>query len=122
MRRSIAIALFIICFGAVVQILNGSGAFGYALPGAAISNVDVATLTDLTENVINAETNPVGGILTNLPALGYTLLKVLVGALTISPIMLDFGIPLWISVPLNIPIWIIYLWDLYLLRKNSVPD
>ena len=122
MRRSIAIALFIICFGAVCQILNASGIFGYSLPETALDSVDVATLTDLTENAINAESNPVGSFLTALPTIGLAIFKVILGALTISPLLLDFGVPLWISVPLNIPIWVIYLWDFYLLKKNNVPD
>lgn len=122
MRRSIAIALFIICFGAVAQILNASGAFGYTLPDSSLSSVDVATLTDLTENAINAESNPVGSFLTALPTIGLTIFRVILGAITISPMLLDFGVPLWISIPLNVPIWIIYLWDFYLLKKNNVPD
>ena len=121
MRKSIAIALFILTFSTVCTILNGVGIFEFMLPDTSTVGLDQATVQDLT----NTGTSGMDNILGAIPFIGTilsTLASIIIPVLYLPALLCPFGIPLFIAIALNIPIWFIYGWDIFLIISNRVPD
>ena len=121
MMRSVSIAAFLIVFGAVCGMFNASGIFDVSLPGSEYTGIDEQTVTELTEGVIYAESNPLGG-LSSLITIGSSVFKWILMALVVAPVAMAFGIPAWIAVALSTPIWYIYAVDLLNWWGNRPPN
>ena len=121
MRISLWIAIFLTVFGCVGAALVGTGAYDVAFvdesPGGSFYTAD--SVTQLVESSSDAEDNPSGGY----TGYGINLLSIgscLIAALTIIPMLTAMGIPLYISLIIQAPIWIIYVMEFYAIRKQVV--
>lgn len=99
------IVLCLFCFGAVVTGLNSSGLFTTVLPEQNIQQYDSAQVEELTE----AATGDVSPLFTiNFVIIAVkSVLMGMVSVLTIIPLMLSFGVPLWIAAMIQSPIWFV---------------
>lgn len=121
MRISLWLAIFLTVFGCVGAALVGTGSYDVAFvddsPGSSFYSSE--SVTQLTESSTDAEDNPNGGY----TGYGINLLSIgscLIAALTIIPMLTTMGIPVYISVILQAPIWIIYVMEFYAIRKQVV--
>lgn len=105
--RSFEIAIFLIIFGAVCGIFNASGIFDVHLAAGMPDGYSEETIMPFVENAADAAANPFGTFAGILPLISAVLIGV-VQALTITPLLMSFGVPVWIAIPISLPIWFIY--------------
>lgn len=121
MRKSIAIALFILTFSTVCTIINGVGVFEFMLPDTQVVGIDGTQIQELTDTGASALDRPLG-VISFVGTILTTLTSIIVPVLYLPALLCPFGIPLYIALALNIPIWFIYGWDIFLIISNRVPD
>ena len=121
MRKSIGIALFLLTFSTVCAIINGVGIFEYVLPESTVTGLDGTVVEELSETGASALDAPLGSI-TFWGSIFTTLSSIVVPVLYLPSLLCPFGIPFSIAILLNIPVWFIYGWDVFLLIANRSPD
>lgn len=105
------IMLTMLIFSVVNAGLNASGLYLTKLPEQQ-SAVTQAQVVDLTTTVGNAQSNP----WTALAVLGTVfrfLMDMALGLLTVLPMLLAFGVPMWLALMIQTPIWLILAWGVY---------
>ena len=108
-------------FGAVTTMLNSSGIMPIALPTQSQAEVSGTQITDLT-NTTKGNVNPLFE-LSFLAVLVGSVLSGLLAMLTIIPLLLSFGIPLYIAAAIQTPIWLIELSGvIYLLSGRDLEN
>ena len=109
--RSFIIALFIMLVSVAVQIING---IGLAPEGVTIADSGIlesytqGNLDNINDSMIDAEyTNNglsiVGGI-----SIFFTSLF---SALCVAPLLVSYGVPAWLAILIQAPIWFVYIMD-----------
>jgi len=105
------IILFMFVFGAVCSGINASGIFTMTIPTQSTATVQESQITDLT--------NSTKGPVSPLSAVSFTMLFVgsilggLLAVLTIIPLMMSWGVPLWVATIFQTPIWIVEVAGIY---------
>ena len=121
MMRSVQIAIFLVIFGSVCGMFNASGIFGdVQLVVSTTDGFTETALTQMTEGAVEASINPFG-TLTQIIPLVSAVLQGIVQALAVAPLLISFGIPAWIAVPISAPIWVIYGVDILNWVVNRQP-
>lgn len=115
MLYKIALCLFI--FGAVITGLNSSGLFPATLPEAGINQYDQATVEDLSGSA-SGELNPLF-TLGIIQVFVSSVIAGVIAVLSIIPLMMQFGVPLWMAMMIQGPIWFVCAWDLFSVLKGQ---
>lgn len=110
MMRSVVIAIFLMVLGAVVSILNDSGILpsGYQIDGSSVVNFSNTGVTNLSNSMVESE-----GVLNGLSLFAgiKAVFSALVSALCIAPMLISWGVPAFVAIPLQVPIYFIYIHD-----------
>lgn len=106
--RSVVIAIFLMVLGAVSGILNESGILPTQISSTEIINFSNSDVANIANSMIESE-----GILNGLSLFqGIKIIfTAVISALAIFPILISWGVPAYVAVPLNVPIWFIYIHD-----------
>lgn len=112
MMRSFVIAAFLAVFGVVSGILNTSGLLPMTAPEGAYTMLDQTTITELTTGMQEGELNLLGGLSSIGPAAGI-IFGGIINALAFFPLLTAYGVPAWLAVALNTPVWFIYAMDVF---------
>ena len=111
MRRSFAIAAFLIVFGSVCGMFNTLGIYNVHLPESEYSSFSneetISKLTNGTTSVSSAYSD-----WSTIFTLAASVFKGIIEGLLLAPLMISLGIPVGIAVALSTPIWFIYGIDL----------
>lgn len=111
-----SILLFLFIFGLVSEGINVSGLFDVKVPTTE-SNFEEANVQELTEGVANTGLNPITGfviILTFFRVFASAVLAII----TIIPILLSWGVPLWLGAMVQSPIWLVEVAGFYQLATG----
>ena len=113
MLYKIMLSLFI--FGLVAGALNASGIYSVAVPesGVTISEADVVDFASSSDDGLNFF-YIYSGIATAVRVLGGAILA----CITILPLLSQFGIPAWLGMIIQGPIWLVTVWGLYQFRSG----
>jgi len=105
------VILFLFVFGAVCTGLNTSGIFTTALPVQSTASISQTQITDLT----NTTQGPVAalGVVSFMAVFVGSILGGLLAVLSIIPMMTAWGIPLWIALIFQTPLWIVEIAGIY---------
>lgn len=105
MRTTIWIVIALMLFGGVCNALTATGAYN-----TGIETTEVLSQTDveqLTESISAAEDNALAGI-----SVVGTVIRVVFGgiltAIVIVPTLVSMGVPIYIAMIFQVPIWVIY--------------
>lgn len=118
--RIYKIIAFVIVFQFVFGGITASGIFDATISGQSISitQADVEEVTDIAQNIDNV--NVLFAI-----SVGWRMFSVFARmawtAVTIIPILTEFGVPVYIAAMVQGPIWLVYLWGIiqFLGNKSS---
>lgn len=120
MLYKLALCLFIA--GAVITGLNDSGMFASAIPEPNIQQMSEDDVVDLTEAGGNADTNPLF-TLSIIAIAAKSLFMGLVSVVSIIPLLLSMGVPSWIAVMIQGPIWLVMAVGIYqIFTGNRIED
>lgn len=111
MMRSFVIALFIMLVSVAVQIITGVGIVpeGVNIADTGIlENYTQGKMGDINNSLISSEyTNNglslVGGI--------SIFFSSIFSALFVAPLLVSYGVPAWLAILIQAPIWFIYIMD-----------
>lgn len=121
MMRSAVIAGFLIVVGCVSGILNASGILPMVAPGDTYTMLDQATVTDITAGLTAGEFNLLGGLSAIGTAASIAFTGIITG-ISFAPLLISYGVPWWVAVPLNTPVWFIYVLDIINWLGNRPPN
>jgi len=108
MMRSVVIAIFLMVLGAVVSILNDSGILPTAIDGSSVVTFNNSGVTELSNSMIQSESFLNGlSLFSGIKA----VFSALVSALCIAPMLISWGVPAYVAIPLQVPIYFIYIHD-----------
>lgn len=105
------IIFVLFCFGFVSTGINASGLFPMVVPEPGYNNVTEAQVTEMTEQA-SGELSPLF-ILSFLIWFVKAILGGLLAILTIIPLLLAWGCPLWVAGMVQGPIWIVSLYGVF---------
>lgn len=111
MMRSFIIAGFLIVVGCVSGILDASGILPISIPTDSFTQLDQATITEMTDGMVTGEFNLLGGLSAIGTFAGIVFQGIITG-LAFAPLLIAYGCPAWIAWSLNVPVWFIYGMDL----------
>jgi len=97
--------------GFVATGINASGLFPVAVPEPGFNNVTETQVTEMTEQA-SGELSPLF-ILSFLVWFVKAILGGLLAILTIIPLLLSWGCPLWIAGIIQGPIWVVCLYGVF---------
>ena len=117
--RAYTIALALITFGFIVGSLNGLGICSTQLPGPTSSFTGSAEIHEITEGIQSTQSSPLNDIFL-IKFIG-VIFEGLKTALTIIPLMSEYGVPLEISIIIQGLIWFVYAMGIvsYLLNRPT---
>lgn len=120
MIYKLALCLFIA--GAAITGLNDSGIFTTAIPEPNINQISQDDVVDLTNAAGNADVNPVF-TLSIIAIAAKSLFMGLVSVVSIIPLLLSMGVPGWIAIMIQGPIWLVMAAGLYqIFTGNRLED
>jgi hypothetical protein len=105
------VILFLFIFGAVCTGLNSSGIFTTQVPVQSTVSISQSQITDLT----NTTQGPVAalGVVSFMSIFVGSILGGLLNVVFIIPLMTSWGIPLWIAMMFQAPIWLVEIAGIY---------
>jgi hypothetical protein len=105
------VILFLFVFGAVCTGLNTSGIFTTQMPVQSTASISQTQITDLT----NTTQGPVAalGVVSFMALFIGSILGGLLAVLSIIPMMTAWGIPLWIALIFQTPLWLVEIAGIY---------
>ena len=111
MLYKVMMVLFI--FGAVIQGFNVSGLGIYKLPETSEANYDNATIMEYVDSQTD---KPAMGSFTILESI-WSFMSVIAAGLTavfaLAIILINFGVPAWMAIMIQTPIWLIEAVGIY---------
>jgi len=105
------IILFLFILGAVSTGLNTSGILPTKLPVQNTATLDQAQITDLT-NSTKGPVSPLSVVSFGMVFIG-SILGGLLAVVFVVPLMVSFGIPLYIALMFQAPLWIVEGFGVY---------
>jgi hypothetical protein len=105
------IMLVMLIFSSVNAGINASGMYLTKLPEQS-AKISTAQVTDLTTSVSTAPLNP-WTTFTMLEMVLGVIGSALLGLITIAPLLLSFGFPLWEALMISSPMTLVIAWGLY---------
>lgn len=121
MMRSAVIAGFLIVIGCISGILNASGILPMAAPGESYTMLDQAIVTDITSGLTAGEFNLLGG-LSAIGTVASIIFQGIITGIAFAPLLISYGVPAIIAIPLNTPVWFIYVLDIANWLGNRPPN
>jgi len=100
------ILLFLTIFGCVCGGINASGIFPMQAPVQSTTAISEAQITDLS-NSTKGPVSPLAEI--NWLGATFSIISGAIAALTIIPLGLAWGLPLWLIMIFQVPIWLVEL-------------
>lgn len=113
MLYRIMLCLFI--FGLVAGAINEAGVYNVSLPGndVSITAADVEDFAGSSDDGLNVF-SAYNGIATAARVLGGAILA----CITILPILWAYGVPTWLGMIVQGPVWLVTIWGLYQFRSG----
>lgn len=113
MLYKIMLSLFV--FGLVAGAINVAGIYSVTVPGSdvSISAADVEDFAGSSDDGLNYF-YVYSGIAAAVRVLGGAILA----CITILPLLQAFGVPVWLGMILQGPIWLVTIWGLYQFRSG----
>jgi len=105
------IALFIFIFSFVSGAINGMGLFDVNLPGQHI-DITEANVNEITDSMQNVDVLGVAFFMMAVWQVLGVILTAFTTALTIIPLLSQYSVPLEVSVMIQGPIWLVYVWGI----------
>jgi hypothetical protein len=105
------IALSIFIFAAVCTGINDSGIFTITVPESNVNQMEQADVQDLTDTA--------SGEVTGLFTIGFVIVAIksiiagLVAIFSILPLLTSWGVPLWIGMIFQAPLWFVEAVGIY---------
>lgn len=109
------IMLCLFTFGLIAGAINEAGIYSVAVPGSdvSISAADVEDFAGSGDDGLNVF-YIYSGVATAARVLGGAILA----CITILPLLSGFGVPAWLGMILQGPIWLVTIWGLYQFRSG----
>lgn len=110
--------LVLLIFSAVNAGINTAGLYATVMPesGHAVSQAQV---TDVTNTVARASTNPWTALVV-LGTLFRFLIELALSLVTIAPMLISFGFPVWLAVVFSAPTTLVLVWGAYEIYTGHV--
>jgi hypothetical protein len=105
------IILFLFILGSVSTGLNASGIFPAQMPVQSTATINQAQITDLT-NSTKGPVSPLSVISIGMLFVG-SILGGLLAVVFVVPLMLAYGIPMYIALMFQGPLWIVEAFGVY---------
>lgn len=121
MMRSAVIALFLIVVGAVSGMLGISGLIPLDISADEVFTLDQSTVTKITEGAVEGEFNALGG-LSSIGSLIGIFLNALLNAVWFVPLLTSYGVPFFLALMIQTPIWFVYVYDIVNWFGNRNPS
>lgn len=121
MMRSAVIALFLIVVGAVSGMFGISGVIPLEVTTDEIFTMDESTVRDITAGGVDGEFNAIGG-LSSIGSMIGIFLNALLNAVWFVPLLTSYGIPLFLAMMIQAPIWFVYVYDIVNWFGNRNPS
>lgn len=121
MMRSAVIALFLIVVGAVSGMLGVSGLIPLDISTDEIFTMNQTTVEDITAGGVKGEFNALGG-LSSIGSMIGIFLNALLNAIWFVPLLTSYGIPFFIAMMIQAPIWFVYVYDIVNWFGNRNPS
>ena len=113
MLYRIMLCLFI--FGLVAGAINEAGVYNVSLPGSdvSLSAADVEDFASSSDDGLNFFF-VYSGVAAAVRVLGGAILA----CITILPILYAYGVPVWLGMIVQGPVWLVTIWGLYQFRSG----